>query len=80
VIESCSHGVPCVGTEVAWQGIALPERLAHLSGTMVTFADRLLKTYNTASVQTNRDLMEAHAAWRGNGDSISQVIPRLMST
>ncbi len=76
VIESCSRGVPCVGTEVAWQGIDLPAKYAHLRGSMDTFADRLIATYQTQDEAVAADLVALYDSWRGR-NRIADVIPRL---
>ena len=77
VIESCAQGVPCVGTELAWQGIALPEIYGHLSGSIATFSERLLKTYHAYSDERARDLRSRYCAWRDK-NRMSDVLPHLL--
>jgi GT2 family glycosyltransferase len=77
VIESCAHGVPCVGTELAWQGIPLPEEYAHLTGNISTYADRLLETYRDHSATTKADLRRVYQFWQG-ANRIPDIIPKLI--
>jgi hypothetical protein len=77
VIESCAHGVPCVGTELAWQGIPLPEEYAHLSGHISTYAERLLKTYREYNATVTADLRRVCHFLQG-AHRIADIVPQLI--
>lgn len=78
VIESCAHGVPCVGTELAWQGIGLPKDFEHLCGSFSTFAERVQKTYQEYNQKKSTHLVRLYKQWRSK-NAISDVIPRLVN-
>ncbi len=78
VIESFAHGVPCVGTDVAWHGIALPQAFAHLSGSLSSFEERLLETYEAHSYETASQLLTIYNDWRGQ-NKMSDVLRNLIS-
>ena len=77
VVESCSHGVPCVGTELAWQGISLPSTYDHLSGAISDFAERLVKTYREYSRDNFVEMQGLYRSWRIE-NRMTDVLPGLI--
>lgn len=57
VIEASAHGVPCVGTKVAWQGLEPPVGYENLSGSAETFGARLVTTYQAFRNKTVDDML-----------------------
>lgn len=79
VIESCSQGVPCVGTDVAWQGISLPQGYEHLSGSLSSFSERVLAAYRAYSADTPVRLLDLYNSWR-NRNKMVDVLEALIDT
>lgn len=76
VVEAWAHGRLCVGTDLAWQGIALPSALGLLSGTPGDFAERLIAVYDAWDRLPSQSLREVFdAEIRGRG--IRQVVDGL---
>jgi GT2 family glycosyltransferase/tetratricopeptide (TPR) repeat protein len=79
VIESCSKGIPCVGTEVAYQGMTLPSQYDYLRGSLDSFAERLLKAYGAFNQQIAKDMVAFYSDCEKH-HSIRDVIPRLVAS
>jgi GT2 family glycosyltransferase len=62
VIEACMHRTVCVGTDLAWQGLALPQRYAFLAGDIDSFADRFARAYDAYDETMVGDLVNMCAA------------------
>jgi len=77
VVESCAHGVPCVGTELAWQGIDLPDAHVDLSGGISSFGERLLDAYRNSDAETRSSLRALYETWRCR-NRMSEVLPELI--
>lgn len=76
VIEASANGVACVGTDVAWQGLAIPEGYAYLGGSMDTFAARLVQAHQSYNAEMAAALIEFHEKCLAH-NNIAEVIPRL---
>jgi hypothetical protein len=77
VIESCAHGVPCVGTDLAWQGIDLPEAYSKLAGGISSLAQRLIQVYQTTDAGTTSSLRELCETWQSR-NRLSEVLSELI--
>ncbi|MGF7173214.1 glycosyltransferase [Azospirillum doebereinerae] len=76
VIEASANGVPCVGTEAAWQGLAVPLAYGDLTGPIETFGERLIRTYRAYGPDMVASLLAFHMD-SGRETAIAEVIPRL---
>jgi O-antigen biosynthesis protein len=76
VLESFAHGLPCVMSEVAAEGLELPEDLAWLvARTPADFAEKLAKVHEDAGF--NRKLSEAGLAYithRNSAEAIKRAL------
>jgi O-antigen biosynthesis protein len=76
VLESFAHGLPCVMSEVAAEGLELPEDLAWLvARSPAEFAEKLAKVHEDAVF--NRKLSEAGLAYiaqRNSADAIKRAL------
>ena len=77
VIEASAHGVACVGSEVAWQGLDLPKDYAYLSGSIATFGERLMQAYRAYDADMAAGMLQFHEQCRAR-NNIADVIPRLI--
>ena len=76
VLESFAHGLPCVMSEVAAEGLDLPEDLAWLvARTAEEFAEKLARVHEDEAF--NRGLSEAGLAYierRYNPDAVRKAL------
>jgi GT2 family glycosyltransferase len=76
VIESCAHGVPCVGTEVAYRGIDLAGQHAFCSGDMASMSDRVVLAHQAFNQDLSQQLIQMYQRLTSK-NSIEEVINRL---
>ena len=76
MLESFAHGLPCVMSEVAAEGLELPEDLAWLvARTPAEFAEKLARLHEDEAL--NRRLSEAGLAYierRHNAGAVKEAL------
>jgi GT2 family glycosyltransferase len=78
LVEACAIGLPCVGTEAAWQGLTPPAGYGYLSGTDATLTSRIVKTYKAYGDNIYKALIDHYQSNLAHQNHIDTVIPELI--